>query len=111
MQGNTIPNDIATCFKDNYAEIFQSELANERNFIAFLGDLKVACKVADWKPFSLEETIIAVHQLHPNKNDTDFLLTSNAFINASLSFLRTLVLLINQCALHGFILLQGIYIL
>ena len=86
MQGNIISIDIANCFKDNYAETFQSEFANEGHFIAFVGDLNVACKVADWKPFCFEKTIIAASQLHPNKKDTDFLLISNALINAPLSF-------------------------
>ena len=41
-KANTIHTDIANCFKDNYAETFQSEFANERDFIAFLGNLNVA---------------------------------------------------------------------
>ena len=102
MQDNIIPIDIAYCFIDNYAETFQSELANEKSFIAFLWDLNIVYTITDLKLFSLEETIIAVSLLHPNKKDIDFLRTSNASTNALLSFLRALTLLINHFTQHGF---------
>jgi Reverse transcriptase (RNA-dependent DNA polymerase) len=96
-------SDIANLFKNDYMSTYQADFVDTSAMETILNDLNLECRNAHWEPFSIEEVVFAVSQLHPNKKDSDFALNSSALINAPILFHRAFTLLLNSCIQHGFI--------
>ena len=86
-----------------HSGIFRASFTTEADLNALHRSLDNSCNIAKWTAYTIDEIIVACHQLKPDKNVADLVLNSSAFIHAPSEFFLAKGQLINACILHGYI--------